>query len=228
MNNLVVIIPVSSFNTSKTRLSPFLSEDERKNLLKCMLKDIIKNISSVVDEIIITSKDSEVLSFADDLNLTTFMEHEHSSNYLNCALIDCIEFAKCEFSGCDIVIVPADIPLITSDNINYIRNHDVYDFIIAPSRGGGTNMLYFSGGYDFIPKFGEFSFFKHIDEAEDLGCSVDVYDSFFLSLDINTPQDLGELLLHGKLTDTYRYLKKLGVNVLNNHGKERLYVFRED
>ncbi|MCI5866943.1 MAG: 2-phospho-L-lactate guanylyltransferase [Methanosphaera sp.] len=228
MNNLVVIIPVSSFNTSKTRLSPFLSEDERKNLLKCMLKDIVKNITGVVEEIIITSKDSEVLDFGCDLNLTTFMEHEHSGNYLNCALLDCINFAKCEFEYCDIVIVPADIPLITRSNIEYIKDHDVYDFIIAPSRGGGTNMLYFKGKYDFIPKFGEFSFFKHIDEAEDLGCRVNVYDSFFLSLDINTPQDLGELLLHGKLTDTYMYLKKLGVNVLNNHGKERLYVFRED
>ena len=40
MDKIYAIIPVNQFANAKTRLSPFLSPEERKNLLKAMLKDI--------------------------------------------------------------------------------------------------------------------------------------------------------------------------------------------
>ena len=40
MDKIYAIIPVNQFANAKTRLSPFLSPQERKNLLKAMLKDI--------------------------------------------------------------------------------------------------------------------------------------------------------------------------------------------
>ena len=40
MDKIYAIIPVSQFSNAKTRLSPFLSPEERENLLKAMLKDI--------------------------------------------------------------------------------------------------------------------------------------------------------------------------------------------
>ena len=40
MDDIYGIIPVSKFKECKTRLSPFLSEEERENLLKVMLKDV--------------------------------------------------------------------------------------------------------------------------------------------------------------------------------------------
>jgi 2-phospho-L-lactate guanylyltransferase len=55
-----------------------------------------------------------------------------------------------------------------------------------------------------------------------------IYDSFYLSIDINTPQDLGELLLHGKNTYTFKYLNSLDIVVENNHGGERLNVYRKN
>lgn len=60
MKDLVAIIPVSSFNESKTRLSPFLNEKERIQLLKYMLKDIITTIENEVDEIVLVSKDENI------------------------------------------------------------------------------------------------------------------------------------------------------------------------
>ena len=41
MDDIYGIIPVSKFKECKTRLSPFLSEEERENLLKVMLKENI-------------------------------------------------------------------------------------------------------------------------------------------------------------------------------------------
>ncbi len=227
MNKIITIIPISSFNNSKTRLSPFLNIDERKELLKSMLKDIIFGIKDDVYEIIVTSKDDEVLDYAKSLNLTVFVEKEHDDDYLNNSLIDSIEYVHKNYDNADILILPADIPLISKKNIEYLKENS-NDFIISPSKGGGTNLLYINNMYDYIPLFGEFSFFKHIKQAEDMGMKLNIYDSFYLSIDINTPQDLGELLLHGKDTCTYNYLRSINIIVENMHGQERLYVYRKD
>ena len=40
MDNIYAIIPVSKFKNAQTRLSTFLSENEREKLLKVMLKDV--------------------------------------------------------------------------------------------------------------------------------------------------------------------------------------------
>lgn len=227
MKKLITIIPVSSFDNSKTRLSPFLSISERSELLKCMLKDIISNIKNCVSDIFIISKDSDVLKYARSLDLHVLREQEHEDNFLNNSLTDAINYIKKNYNGADILILPSDIPLITEKNIEYInKNSD--NFIICPSKGGGTNLLYIKDEYNFIPLFGEFSFFKHVDEAENKGMTVNIYDSFYLSIDINTPQDLGEVLLHGKNTYTYDYLDSLDIVVENKHGQERLNVYRKD
>ena len=34
-------------------------------------------------------------------------------------------------------------------------------------------------------------------------------------------------MLHGKMTQTYNYLDKINIKVKNNHGKERLNVYRK-
>lgn len=227
MKNIITIIPVSSFNNSKTRLSPFLSENERTLLLKYMLKDIITNIKSNASKVIITSKDEDVLDYARNLKLNIYKEKKHDSNHLNNSLIDVLNYIKEEYDQYNTLILPADIPLIKDKNMRYIKDNE-NDFIISPSKGGGTNLLYINQEYDYIPQFGEFSFFKHVKEAEKRNMNINIYDSFYLSLDINTPQDLGELLLHGVNTNTYNYLNSLNIKVENNHGQERLHVYREN
>ncbi len=227
MNRLITIIPISDFNNSKTRLSPFLSHEERKELLKSMLKDIILNIQSKTDEIIITSKDKEVLNYAKSFNTTTLKEKEHETNKLNSTLIDTINYIKNEKKDSDVLLLPSDIPLIKENNMDYItKNSKKYDIVITPSGGGGTNLLYMKSNCYIKPEYGEFSFFKHIESATKYNLKYNVYDSFYLSIDINTPQDLGELLLHGKDTNTYEYLNNLGITVKSKHGQDRLDVQR--
>ena len=77
MDKIYAIIPVNQFANAKTRLSPFLSPEERKNLLKAMLKDIATTLKPIVDKIIIISKDEEVLAYAEELELTAIVEENH-------------------------------------------------------------------------------------------------------------------------------------------------------
>lgn len=223
MKDLIVIIPVSSFKDTKSRLSPFLSNAERISLLKVMLKDIVISIEDYVDEIIIVSNDDNVEKYANSLNISFIKEPKYEKNHLNNALKYSIE--KIKNNTKKIMIIPSDIPLIKEKHIAEISKIDE-DFIIAPSKGGGTNMLCFNTSFDYDTLFGNYSFFKHLELSNKLGMSVHIYDSFYLSLDVNTTQDLGEILLHGNSTHTQKFLESIDINVESNHGRERLNVKR--
>lgn len=227
MKDLVTIIPVSSFNNSKTRLSPFLSHEERIGLLKVMLNDIITTIYNEVDEIVLVSKDDNVKSFAKELQVNFVREKDYENDFLNNAIYDAIKEVKVNFPNKDILILPSDIPLLKSEHISTLKHMD-YDFIISPSKGGGTNLLCFNEKIDYKTQFGPMSYFKHLDYANQLGMSINILESFYVSLDMNTPEDLGELLLHGFGTHTHEFLRNLDITVKSSHGKERLDVQREN
>ncbi|MBR5503547.1 MAG: 2-phospho-L-lactate guanylyltransferase [Methanobrevibacter sp.] len=234
MDKFYAIIPVNQFSNAKTRLSPFLSPEERKNLLKAMLKDIATTLKPLVDKIIIISKDEEVLEFARELELDTLVEEDHKKSKnlkpsdnsgLNSALKQAMKWSRKKVRK--VIILPSDIPLIGKTNIKILLEQAKnLDFIIVPSKGGGTNTLIIKP-LSIDMQFGEFSFQKHIEEAEKKKIIPIVHDSFYMALDVNTTEDLGEIMIHGNGTETKRYLESLGIKVESIHGHERLKVTRD-
>lgn len=222
MEKTFAVIPVSKFTNAKTRLSPKLNPLERENLLKAMLKDVIGVLNGLVDNIMVISSDEDVLNFVNGLGVETLKEHGVTD--LNGALTQAIQ--HCSNHCNNVFIVPSDVPLIKKDHVKEMLDRTKeFDMIIAPSKGGGTNALICPTS--FCVKFGDYSFFEHIDEAKLRGFNYSVYDSFYLSLDVNTAEDLGEIMLHGKGTKARDYLKKVQLKVRSNHGSERLDVSRE-
>jgi len=69
------------------------------------------------------------------------------------------------------------------------------DVVIAPGRAGGTNVLRVSRPERFEVRYHNLSFLTHEQLARERGLSVEVYDSFYTSVDIDEPQDLVELLI---------------------------------
>lgn len=224
MDNIYAIIPVTKFKNAKTRLSPFLSETERETLLKVMLRDVSDTLKKYVDKIIIISRDEDVLSYAESLNLDTILENENSN--LNKALTQAMKY--CKGKTRKIIIVPSDIPLIGKTNLKMLIDASkTRDFIIVPSKGGGTNMIIMKP-LAIRTKFEGFSYKKHVNEADRKKLNPQVHDSFFMALDVNTTEDLGEIMIHGEKTYTRQYLKELKVNVESFRGSERLKVTRSD
>lgn len=236
MDKIYAIIPVNQFANAKTRLSPFLSPEERKGLLKAMLKDIANALKPIVDKILIISKDAEVLAFAEELELTTIIEEDHKkskalkdgeddNNALNKALKQAMKWSRTKTRK--VIILPSDIPLIGKTNVKLLIDQAKnLDFIIVPSKGGGTNALIIKP-LAIDMKFGGFSFKKHIEEAEKKKLTPLVHDSFYMALDVNTTQDLGEIMIHGNGTETKKYLESIGIKVESFHGHERLKVTRD-
>ena len=224
MDNIYAIIPVSKFKNAKTRLSPFLSEKEREKLLKVMLKDVSDTLKKYVDKIFIISRDEDVLNYAESLNLNTILEDENSN--LNKALKQAMKY--CKGKAKKVIIVPSDIPLIGKTNIQMLINASKnLDFIIVPSKGGGTNMIIMKP-MAIHTRFEGFSYKEHLNIAERKKLNPQVHDSLFMALDVNTAEDLGEIMIHGKKTHTRKYLKELKVKVEPFRGSERLKVTRDD
>lgn len=222
MDNIYAIIPVSKFKNAKTRLSPFLTEEEREKLLKAMLHDVTDTLKRYVDKIFIISRDEDVLSYAQKLNLDTILEDENSN--LNKALVQAMKY--CKGKAKKIIIVPSDVPLIGKTNVQMLIDASKsLDFIIVPSKGGGTNMIIMKP-MAIRTRFEGFSYKEHVEAAERKKLNPQVHDSFFMALDVNTAQDLGEIMIHGEKTHTRKYLKELKVNVEPFRGNERLKVTR--
>ena len=224
MDDIYAIIPVTKFKNAKTRLSPFLSEEEREKLLKAMLHDVTDTLKKYVDKIFVISRDKDVLSYAESLNVNTILENENSN--LNKALTQAMKF--CKGKSKKIIIVPSDIPLIGKTNIQMLIDASKnLDFIIVPAKGGGTNMIIMKP-MAIRTRFEGFSYREHVQAAERKKLNPQVHDSFYMALDVNTTEDLGEIMIHGDKTHTRRYLKELKVTFEPFRGSERIKVTREN
>ena len=222
MKKTTAIIPVSRFTHAKTRLSPTLIPIERENLLKAMLMDVIGVLKQIVCEVVVISSDNEVLNYVENMGVISLKEK--GSTDLNGALNQAIKW--CSNRSEQVLIVPSDVPLMKAEHVDkIIKMGDIADIVIAPAKGGGTNALLCPvKGMEM--KFGECSFFEHIKVASANNLQYAVFDSFYMSLDVNTTEDLGEIMLHGNNTATRNFLVSTGLEVLSNHGKERLRIKR--
>ncbi|WP_458453745.1 2-phospho-L-lactate guanylyltransferase [Methanobrevibacter sp.] len=224
MDDIYAIIPVTKFKNAKTRLSPFLSEEEREKLLKAMLHDVTDSLKKYVDKIIVISRDEDVLNYAKSLNLNTLLENENSN--LNKAMTQAMKY--CKGKAKKVIIVPSDIPLIGKTNIQMLIDASKsLDFIIVPAKGGGTNMMIMKP-MAIRTRFEGFSYKEHVNAAERKKLNPQVHDSFFMALDVNTTEDLGEIMIHGDKTHTKKYLKELKVKFEPYRGSERIKVTRDD
>ena len=222
MDNIYAIIPVTQFKNAKTRLSPFLSPDEREKLLKVMLQDVTDALKKHVDKIFIISRDEDVLDYAKKLNVDTILEYENS--YLNKALTQAMK--HCKGKTRKIMIVPSDIPLIGKTNIKILIDASKnLDFIIVPAKGGGTNMIIMKP-MAIHTRYEGFSYKEHVQAAERKKLNPQVHDSFFMALDVNTAEDLGEIMIHGEKTHTRKYLKELKVQFEPSREITRINVTR--
>lgn len=194
------LIPLKDPSEAKTRLSPYLSREERAGLAKAMLRDVLKAVSSLVVPVIITTAEVE----AEGCHILK----EERSEGLTKAVEKGVSYAL-EQGAEATLFIPADTPLIKKRHIEDIlslgRKHRL---ILSPARKGGVGILY-KRPPDLLPEhFSSTSFPDIINMAEMRGLDYYIYDSFYLSLDIDTREDILEFFHHGQGTETYRFLKK--------------------
>ncbi|MFA4957224.1 MAG: 2-phospho-L-lactate guanylyltransferase [Candidatus Methanoperedens sp.] len=209
------VIPFKKSN-AKSRLGALLYEKEREDLAMAMLADVAGTLAeSCCFDVIDILSTSPV--YIENTNIVLI------EMGLNEALNEYLKKMSSHNLNEPILIIMADIPLVSKKNIRDIVSSQA-DIVIAPGRMGGTNAVFIRNPPSFHVDYYGVSFLKHLEIAKDL--SVEVFDSFNLSTDIDEVSDLAEVLIHGK-GHSKAYLEKIGASLLANKGRVGVELKRE-
>ncbi|GJQ52294.1 MAG: 2-phospho-L-lactate guanylyltransferase [Anaerolineaceae bacterium] len=191
------IIPVKPLRRGKSRLAGMLSEDERTQLNHALLEHTLNTLSALkeITKVLVISRDPLALNLARQYDARTVQEE--GTPHLNAALQRATIAAQAG-RALGILILPADLPLITTEDIRALLDRAVKPPVvaIAPDRHKrGTNALVISPAGLIEYAFGEDSFQRHSELAKQAGARLEIVDSPSLALDLDTPEDL-EIVKH--------------------------------
>ncbi len=209
--SIFVIIPVKRLNDVKSRLSPLLTNEERKQFCLTMLEDILRTVKSTasIHQTVVISKAIEVFNIAKNFEVTYLDESE---NGLNEAVSEAIDWCIRK-EATSVLILPADIPLVTPADLDRILAlREKAAMVISPSRNGmGTNALLLTPPNVCGTFYGPCSFQRHLVEASKREISFCKFKSSRIALDIDTVKDLTSFFSrNGNASSANKLLDKIG------------------
>jgi len=158
MNRKKIIgIPVKNLENPMSRLSEVLTKDERINIQKELIQNIVKSFKNNDHEIYLISTNNEVEILANILNVKIFKSNSTGLNN------EVIEFSKLFGNYDGWIICHADLPYMTKHFANIISTEvNENEILIAKSKDSGTPLI--AGTVNFNKfLFGKNSFNKHIE-----------------------------------------------------------------
>jgi len=155
-----IVIPFKSEN-AKSRLSGVLTPDERRGLALCMLNDVI-DATDGFDVDILTPSVLSGANIESHILLSELGLNEALNEYLR---------RRAEYGGGPVMIVMGDLPLVLNHHITEIACSDS-DVVIAPGKGGGTNILCIKDPSRFRVDYYGTSFLDHLQIAHENDLTV--------------------------------------------------------
>lgn len=189
--SLCAIIPVKPLRSGKSRLSSVLSEDKRERLNQYLLTSTLRRLRNVnkIAHILVISYDPSALALARKFGARTVLENRNTN--INRALRKAT-LAAIAINSSKIIIVPADLPFLTEEDIFTVieKSGDPPEIVIVPDRKiSGTNVLLINPIGTIKYNFGEWSFRKHIEQAERKKINIKICERKNLSFDLDLPED---------------------------------------
>jgi len=205
------LVPAKTLGEAKGRLAEVLSASERRQLALAMLEDVLTTLRAVpaITGVAVVSPDSAVSDLVARLGATPIAESANVSG-INQALKRAVSVMSPRPDA--LIVVPSDLPEITPRDIEIVLAALPERGVAgAPSKDGGTSALALRPPDVIGFHFGVNSFAAHQREAEKAGVPMRVVESDAFARDIDSPDDLRELLRHPANTATQRLLKKLAL-----------------
>ena len=132
---LWAIVPVKPLRRGKSRLSDVLSPDERADLNRRLVVHTLETLTAIpeIEHVLVISRDQGALALARDHGARTVQEN--GAPKLNVALARATLVAK-NYATRGILIVPADLPLITPEDVRAILDliKEPPVVIVSPDR----------------------------------------------------------------------------------------------
>jgi 2-phospho-L-lactate/phosphoenolpyruvate guanylyltransferase len=184
-----VIIPVKTFQKSKTRLQ--LSEEETKKLCRLLLEEVIKTVSEseLIHKIIVVTNEDQIDDIIEKYDCKKIQDVDEKSVNDAVGLAD--EYLlKNEFTHS--IVLPLDVPFFYSHDLEKLLNFSSEkSVIIVPSRHfDGTNALVRNPINSMSPRYDEGSHSFQIESAKNNNIKISIGLIYRLMLDIDSNEDL--------------------------------------
>ncbi len=208
-----VLIPVKNLKFANKRLSPVLSQQNRTALAYAMLEDVYNSAtkSALADKVAVVTMDKQAILVASKYGFVIIEEREQQSESSS------VDYAVrvCSELGADsVLVIPADAPLMTAEDIDFILNKvkDHPHLILVPSEDKlGTNAILRKPPDVIKSMFGNDSFRKHREQADEKKIPYEIYEVENIALDIDRPEDIEKLKKLGSHTLAHRELVRQGL-----------------
>jgi 2-phospho-L-lactate guanylyltransferase len=201
-----VIVPVKALGDAKQRLAAVLPLEARRRLMLVMLHDVLAALKQVetLGPIVIVSPDPHVARIAEREGLRLLREARSTGH--SAAVAAGLAFAK-SHGATRALTLPADVPLVTADEIRSVIDSEVKGLTIVPSRDGdGSNAIVFEPLDALILSFGIGSFARHTAQAAERGIACRTLSFPGIGLDIDSAEDLAELVRRTRGLARYAFL----------------------
>jgi 2-phospho-L-lactate guanylyltransferase len=203
----MILVPIKDLRGAKQRLMPILSPEERVQLARAMAEDVFDALVPFASDpgVAVVSGDMWASQQAKARKFTIILDDVQMGESA------AIEMATsfCLNNGTDYsVVFPADIPLISADEIREVLAAiPPRGCVVVPAGDGrGTNGI-LRRPADLIPlRFGNDSLLPHLAAARATGHPLEIRNLPGIALDVDRPEDLALLLAQPLRCRTQRLL----------------------
>ena len=207
------VVPAKDLVQAKQRLAGLLTPEERQDLAQAMLEDVLTALAGVaaLAGTIVVTREAAFAATARSFGARVIadLRHEGPSAAI---MLAAKELAAEGAAG--MLAIPADVPLATAAEIGEIaaQVQPRPAVTLVPALADmGTNAIALTPA-DAIPiRFGEQSFFQHLEGALERGIAPRVLRLPGVGLDIDRPEDLAAFMAAGSATRSQAYLDRCNV-----------------
>jgi 2-phospho-L-lactate guanylyltransferase len=213
MSGIWAIVPVKDMRLSKQRLAPLLDGKQRRSLARLMLEDVLASLAAVLEPTrwLIVTVDPDAVAIARRYRAHTLADGAcdgHTNAVMTAARMLAGEGAD------GFLTLPGDIPrVMPAEIVALLKAHRPgRAFTIAPSHDEqGSNAIICSPP-DAVPlRFGDYSFYPHLDAARGAGIEPTIVPLEGVAMDIDTPDDVARFLRMEPRVETHalRFLEAI-------------------
>jgi 2-phospho-L-lactate/phosphoenolpyruvate guanylyltransferase len=204
---IFALLPVKSPHHAKQRLGGFLSAEQREKLARILYQQTLAALCQArgIDRVVVVTNDSDVAEHARSSGTLVFEENEQVSHSVS-ADAACLRAIK--LGATTVLLVPIDVPLVRPDDFSRLAAAARPGLIVVPSADGtGTNAMARTPPDVIESRFGPGSCRAHLDQARLKNVPADILRLPGLMFDIDTPEDVAELLATSHPGDVTAFLR---------------------
>lgn len=196
MSAFWIIVPVKDTRQSKQRLGELMSPIQRQQLAHNMLEDVLEAIAPLRDRApcALVTVDPFARAQADRYGMRIIEDGAHDGH------TGAVDGGRQRIAGegaRGMLTMPGDIPLVTTTEITGVldAHEKSAGFTIVPAGDKkGSNAIACSPSMAVPLRFGENSFYPHLDAARKVGIEPVTKEFTGIATDVDTPEDVQRLL----------------------------------